>query len=179
MMEHRISFFEDNEKNYDGLPSPSAEERSFYQNNGTHNLFRDELTIKKEIKGIFQDYSWEEKYEWIHQKLLKGDRLFRKDKITEATYAYFQALVASELTITPEITKRITEELEIPCIMSMVLCLTQKRELAKAVMLCEKGIKLNKYYFKPYFLRGKIYHEIKEYDKAKEDYYTALKYCKE
>jgi tetratricopeptide (TPR) repeat protein len=142
-------------------------------------LLREEANIRKEIRQIFLDYDWEEKYEWIHQKILKGDRIYNRNKFKDAIYSYVEALIAIEFARTTENKHRIIEELEIPCIMNLIVCLIEKRELDKASKFCERGISLNKQYYRAYYLRGKIYQEIKDYEKAKEDYSTALKLCKE
>ena len=40
------------------------------------------------MKGL----TWEEKYEWVHQRMLKGKRLFKKQSYGEAIQVYFKAL---------------------------------------------------------------------------------------
>ena len=38
---------------------------------------------------------------------------------------------------------------------------------------------LNKNYYKSYYIRGKIYEQINENERAREDFKEALKLCKE
>ena len=50
-----------------------------------------QLAEKQKILDIakgLKDFTWEEKYEWVHQRKLKGNRLFKKKKFVEAIQVY-------------------------------------------------------------------------------------------
>lgn len=57
-----------------------------------------------DIAESLKDYTWEERYEWIHQKRLKGNRLFAKSKYDEAIKAYMDALMGLDLQCKPPVT---------------------------------------------------------------------------
>ncbi len=49
------------------------------------------------IANLLSDLTWHERFEWIHQKKLKGNRLFKKEKYTDASETYFDALYGLDL----------------------------------------------------------------------------------
>ena len=41
--------------------------------------------------------SWDERFEWVHQKKLKGNRLFKKEKYDEASEVYLEAMLGLDI----------------------------------------------------------------------------------
>jgi len=128
---------------------------------------------------MLKEYSWEEKFEWVHQKKLKGNRFFNRKKFDDAIQIYLEALMGLDFTCPEENKKRMQCELQIPCLLNMAICMMEKKDYNRAVLFCDKAILVKNDYFKCYYRRALAYQSLKEYDKALEDFKTAYKYCTE
>jgi len=167
----------------DDLKNPNVEILKYNENGDTHEKLDKQAVIEKierqkeavSIAESLKEYTWEERFEWMHQRKLKGNRLFNKKKFDQAIQIYLETFMGLDLKAPEEKVKRQQIELQIPCMLNLSSCLKQKKEYAKAVDLCDKAIALNENHVTSYLRRGMLYHTMKDYEKAMKDF----KICKD
>lgn len=47
--------------------------------------------------NLIKELTWHERFEWVHQKKLKGNRLIKKNKLEEAINTYIEATMGLDL----------------------------------------------------------------------------------
>lgn len=132
-----------------------------------------------EITEFLKDFTWEERFEWMHQKKLKGNRMYNKKRFDEAIQNFSEAIMAIDFKGSEEERQRICNEIQVPCLLSMAAALKEKKEYTKALKVCDQAINSNEYYYKSYFRRGAIFQAMGEYEKALADYKKAQELCKD
>jgi len=131
------------------------------------------------ITDSLKDYTWEEKFEWMHQKLLKAERLFNKKRIESSSQLCLEALVGLDLNCSDENQRRQIIEIQIPCLLMMASCMRLKKEYAQGINYCNKAIELNRNNPQSYITRGLILQSLKEYKQALSDFKAAQKLAEE
>lgn len=91
----------------------------FYLDHSDKNHLMDKLEVNKKVEDQavrvreaikvsllrtvlmltgFQDLNWEERFEWVQQRRLKGNRLYKQKKVDEALNVYFESMMAIDLS---------------------------------------------------------------------------------
>lgn len=115
-----------------------------------------------------QDYTWDERVEWLHQKKLKGGRLFKKKLYKEALEAYFDVLKGLDIN-NKEAEKRevMMNEFQIPTVLNISSCMYVQGQPDSAMKLINNAISLNPKRSDSYRKRAHLQKALKKWNSAK------------
>lgn len=115
-----------------------------------------------------QDFTWDERVEWLYQKKLKGGRLFKQKKYKEALDEYMDILKGLELqNKDPEKREIMRNEFQIPILLNMSSCLYSLKGLDSAMKLINSAISLNPQRSDSYIKRAHLQKALRQWNSAK------------
>jgi FK506-binding protein 4/5 len=134
-----------------------------------------ELVSFEKAKDMWS-MSFEEKAEEMMLRKLKGNDMYKENRIHPAIKAYERAVSlfdspTSELS--PELKKRVNHLL-VQCNVNLAVCYERKRDMAKVLTHCKKALELEPSNVKALYRRGSAYMELEDYYNAESDLKYAL-----
>jgi hypothetical protein len=77
-----------------------------------------------EVQNLLHDLTWEDRYEWMNHRKLKGNRYFKQRKFVEAQEIYLEAMLGITKTgHSKEKLQRMEREMSIPILTNIAQCL--------------------------------------------------------
>jgi FK506-binding protein 4/5 len=120
--------------------------------------------------------SFEEKADEMMSRKLKGNEMFKANRIHPAIKAYERAIAlfdspTSELS--PELKKHVNQLL-VQCNVNLAVCYERKKDMTKVLSHCKKALELEPSNVKALYRRGSAYMALEDFYNAESDLKYAL-----
>ncbi len=95
----------------------------------------------KEISNELKDYSFEERFHWMLQKKLQGNRQFQKGNYPEALDIYMDTMFGLAEYPEPERNKKINFELKVPLLNNIAACMLSQKNYSASLNIIDQVIR--------------------------------------
>ncbi|KAL4438611.1 hypothetical protein ABPG74_015509 [Tetrahymena malaccensis] len=120
-----------------------------------------------QVAKMIKDLSWEERFEWIHQQKIKGNRFFKKGQYKEAADVYVQGLMGVEFKISdPAIQSRMEQENILPLLTNVATTLIKLKKYENASEICDKALSIDPQSIKANCKKGESLMYCRFYDQS-------------
>ncbi|EAR99772.1 tetratricopeptide repeat protein (macronuclear) [Tetrahymena thermophila SB210] len=120
-----------------------------------------------QVAKMLKDLSWEERFEWIHQQKIKGNRFFKKGQYQEAADIYVQGLMGIEFKIPdPVIQSRMEQENILPLLTNVATTLIKLKKYENASAVCDKALSIDPQSIKANCKKGESLMYCRFYDQS-------------
>ncbi|KAL4487193.1 hypothetical protein ABPG72_017912 [Tetrahymena utriculariae] len=120
-----------------------------------------------QVAKMLKDLSWEERFEWIHQQKIKGNRFFKKGQYQKAADVYVQGLMGIDFKIPdPAIQSRMEQENTLPLLTNIATTLIKLKKYENASAVCDKALSIDPQSIKANCKKGESLMYCRFYDQS-------------